>query len=226
MRGEAERFAIKLVKEHGPVFAAVNPQIIDELRNGMTAEQISQKYHVAVQFGVTEEIAGSIVHEALQRLLTPDEREEIYGPRKKETGRKVGLRSKEEGFGVFGRSSEKRTSDSKKAAAAAKKLGVGIFGMSQKELSDAGKKGGGAVKETGWFGEKIVEEMDEGTFAKELAQKPEFQRPAGDPFAGSPDYTKIMDAVNERYGKNRSRSATKGFFENEKVRAKKKGSST
>jgi general stress protein YciG len=178
---------------------------------------IAQKYKVAEEFGVTEVIATSIVKKALQTLLTPDERKELYTPRVRESQRAAGLRDKELGVKLFGRSPEKMRADSQRAGTAAKEKGTGIFAMTREQLSELGKKAGNAPREGGWFKRKIVDGMDEGTYALSLLSDPEFK-----PVSGPPDYTKIMEAVNAKYGNNRSRSATKGFYENERVREKKK----
>lgn len=214
----AEMHAVRLVEEHGPTLAAECPEIVEDART-ITTLEIAQKYDVAGRFGVTETIAKSIVKKAIQTLLTADERKELYSPRILEAKRAAGQRSKEQGTALFGRSPEKKTADSQRAAAVAKEKGVGIFAMTKEQLSEAGKKAGNAPRTGGWFKGREIEGMDEGTYALSLLNNPEFRSPSG-----PPDYTKIMGAVNERYGNNRSRSATKGFFENERVRQKKRGS--
>jgi hypothetical protein len=58
----------------------------------------------------------------------------------RDTGRKCGISSMENGTGLFGRSKEKRVEDAKKASLKAKELGVGIYGLTQEELIENGKK--------------------------------------------------------------------------------------
>lgn len=217
-RSAAEQFAIQKVNECGPEFASSHPQITEDAST-MSLKEIARKYKVADMFGVTEEIATNIVKKALHQLVPPEERNTLYEPRLSQARRDAGLRSLEKGKGIFGMSDAKRIEARKRASSVARERGVGIFGMSKEELQQAGEKSQETTRKNEWFGGKIIDGMDEGTFAKHLASLTEYQLSTG-PFVGSPDYTKIMTEVNARYGKSRSRAATKGFFENEKTRNK------
>ena len=221
-RSEAEKFALRRINECAPDFALNHPQIVEDLRI-MTLEDVAKKYNVEELFSVTLQIAKGIVNRAIRIILTPEEIKELYGPRLIKLHREVGLNSFANGTGLFGITAEERKAASIKAGRGGSvtlERGVGLFGMDREARVAASKKAH-AVRGDGWFDGKIVDEMNEGTYAKHLASLSEYQISSGQ-FKGSPDYTKIMNAVNLLYGKNRSRSATKGFFENEKVRAKNK----
>lgn len=222
-RGEAERFAIRKIKECGPQLAEEYPEIVEDARKGMKFAEIAEKYHVADKYGVNDKIALSIVREALQTLLSQEERKAIYEPRLTEVRRRTGSKTKEQGIGLFGRSPEKRVADSKQSSARAKEMGVGIFAMTREQLQSAGRRGAEVIKSNSWFSDPIIDGMSSGQYALYLYEQPEYRRGPDDRFAGSPDYTKIMNAVNSKYGKDFSREATKGFFENERVRRKKRG---
>ncbi len=75
----------------------------------------------------------------------------------RETGKKVGLKSKENKFGVFGRSKEKMSEDGKKGGSIGgrisgknhKENGTGVFGRTKEQKIKDGKKGAQRAKELG-----------------------------------------------------------------------------
>ena len=67
------------------------------------------------------------------RVITEEERERR---------REVGNKNKENKTGIFGRSPERMSEDSRKGVNKNKENKTGIFGLSLEELSEAGKKGG------------------------------------------------------------------------------------
>ena len=224
-KSQAEIFAIKKVNECGPQFASSHPQIIEDAPK-ITLAEIARKYNVAGLFGVTEKIALSIVKKALQVLLPAETRKELFEPRLTETKKRTGTQTLEEGIGVFGMTESEHSDAGKTGGSAARDRKKGIFKITDHEefreaARFASKKSNEVAHSNYWFGGKIVDGMDRGTYALHLASLPEYQLAKGQ-FVGSPDYLKIMAAVNEKYGTNHSRTATKGFFENEKVRKRKK----
>ncbi len=223
-KSHAERFAIQKVNECGPQLALSHPQIIDDARS-MPLTEIVVKYNVAKLFGVTSTIVKSIVAKALQVLLPAEDRKELFAPRLTETKKRTGARTLEEGIGVFGMTESERRDAGKVGGSAARDSKKGIFKITdpeefRKAAKLASKKAQETTRSNSWFGGKIVDGMDRGSYALYLASLTEYQLTKGY-FVGSPDYSKIMAAVNERYGTNHSRIATKGFFENEKVRQRK-----
>lgn len=221
LQGQAERFAIQKVNECGPQFASSHPEIIEDAPK-MSSAEIAKKYNVEKLFGVTEKIASSIVKKALQELLSADAQKELFAPRLTETKKRTGTRTFEERIGVFGMTETEKSDAAKAGGSAARDRRKGIFKITDPEefrmaAKTASKKSNEIPHSNSWFGGKIVNGMDRGTYALYLASLSEYQLVKGQ-FVGSPDYSKIMTAVNERYGTNHSRKATKGFFENEKAR--------
>lgn len=221
IKGEKEKMALFLVRKFGPQFAEKHPEIVQDVRDGMAITEIAKKYKVEEIYGVTSEIARGIVGHAIRSLMSPEERDFIYAPKRSETGRYVGLKTMREKKGLFGMTPEQMVAAGKAGGAKCRALGKGVFAMTSEELSAASRKGNEKPKSDSWFAGEKINGMTEGDFANYLASLPEYQLDSGY-FKGSPDYTKIADAVNVVYGRNRTRSATKGFFENEKVRARRK----
>jgi len=221
IRSESEKKALQLINEYGPQFAEKFPNIVEDVRNGLTIKEIAKKYKVCEMFGVTDAIARSIVAFATRKHVSPEERDFIYSPARVDRAHKNALTTMRNKTGLFGMTQEQRHSAGVAAGNKSKELGRGIFAMTSKQLSEASRKGSEKPKSNSWFFGEKINGMLEGEFANFLASLPEYQLNTGY-YKGSPDYTKIADAVNVVYGRNRSRSSTKGFFENEKVRAKRK----
>jgi hypothetical protein len=210
-----ERFALSKIKECGPRFATLYPQIVEDIKS-LNSKEIAQKYNVAALFGVTETIAESIVKTALRELIPTDERDKIYGPRLHNARSKSGNQLYEQKRGIWGMTDEERAKvhspeNKSLGGQAIKSRKLGIFGMTDEERTLNLKKAY-AARTDNWFGGKIIDGMDEGTFAQHLSDIPEYRISVGK-HAGFLDWEKIVTAVNEKFKNNRSRGALRGLLE-------------
>ncbi|PIR74354.1 MAG: hypothetical protein COU35_02795 [Candidatus Magasanikbacteria bacterium CG10_big_fil_rev_8_21_14_0_10_47_10] len=216
-----EIFALRLIDQHSNKVLADNPGILDDIAGGeLSTEEIAIKYEVARKYGVTPEIAKSIIKGIGQREFSAEERAKIFEPRVRESRQRGGYTTLAAGTGVHGLTESQRRDASHKAGSVAGpqsyKERFGLFGLDKETLRKriASSMRG---KETSWFNPNNVRDgKTEAEYALFLVSQPDYQLHKGD--VVSPDYTKIMGAVNAIFGRNRSRAAVKGFFENEKMR--------
>lgn len=164
------------MKQFGPRLAQEAPEIAQDYANGLSYEQLIDKYAVIDRYAVTYEIARGIVGLALRILLTQEERQEIR-----------------EKFGFTHRSRGGLTSGLNNV-----RLKRGIHGFSKEERSRVaimGLLGAGKLpyiqvaveKETG---------LNEKDYAIYLAGQSEYQHAEGR-WPGHPHTQKIADKLNE-----------------------------
>jgi hypothetical protein len=75
---------------------------------------------------------------------------------------------------------------------------VGVHAQDRYKLNDEGQIeiAEGTVRRPGsWFSGKLVDGIEEGNYVLSILNKPEYAYPIGHPSAGTPDYTKITEAV-------------------------------
>ncbi len=214
----AEQFARFKAQECGPTLAEMHPEIVEDAKV-MRLNNVASKYHVMGLFNVTESIALSITAKAIQVLLSKDARNELYRERlrvvRSQLGSETGRKMKDEKRGIFGLSDEENRRNSVIGASAAgkktKEMGTGIFGMSSEQKQDHAILANSAKKNS-WFNtEREFEGMTEGDYALKIARRPEYYMKP--PYEKSLDYKKIADAVNAKFGGNRSERTTQRFFE-------------
>ena len=144
-------------------------------------------------------------------MLTSEQRRDVFGPRLHTVRSRVGKEVYEEKKGLWGMTPEKRASvhrreNKVKAGKAAKKR----FSLSDAERKEVSARAN-AARVDSWEN-KRVDGVSEGDFARRLIGLPEYRIAVAGPHKGQPDYRRIAGAVNEKYGKNRTKESAQAFF--------------
>ena len=210
--------AMNLSRKVGKRLAKNHPEIEDDCRAGMTHEEIVEKYHIAQNYGLTDEIAIGAVGRALSKLIPRDERIQlrrehvstscrrqynqgigIHGLTPKERseagrkgGSKGGKKQYQEGTGIHAQTTEEKIEIGRIGGKALYEKGRGIFSFTKKDLSEAGKKAALARGQVPWSHEEKLHLMS-------LCEKPDYVRKSGR-FRGTRDYGMIANVLESVFG--------------------------
>lgn len=191
-----ELAAIKLAKARGPIFGQEHPEIaVLYLQNNKTVRQIATEFKSQFGEGLSYSLKCSIIHYALESLLTEEERE--LAARNHHALARVTSFIK--GVGIHGISPKERKENSGRGGDTVFREKVGIGGFTDEERSIRGQLGA-----IGRGQEPMTEE--EKDFLLKLCQDPAFQR-TGLAWKGRPDYDKIVPAMNEKFNRHRTKAA-------------------
>ncbi len=127
--------AIKRAKELSETVVVSYPQVADAYRQGKTIETIVDELGLGTLAG-SRAVVKQAVKYAIQELIPDEEREQLNGEKKVETGKKVGHKLHEQGRGIHAQTLE----DKQELARKNKEDEVGIFALSVEERRELGRK--------------------------------------------------------------------------------------